>query len=177
MWRAYYLNNSLSAQSVDKAKLIESKLSGMNPERVTAMLQHVNRVGCSVGINFKSGGKVGSTRDAHRLIHLSQAKHPAVQNSLVDKLFEAYHELEKDVSSVDVLREIAIDAGLNGSEVAEWLNSSFSAMDVDGEVMESRKVVESGVPTFIIQGVHRIDGAQDPEQFLEIFIKVKEGNS
>ena len=177
MWRPYYLNYSPSAQSVDKGKLMESKLSGMSSERVTAMIQHVSRVGCSVGIDFKPGGKIGSTRDAHRLIHLSQKKHPDVQNTLVDKLFEAYHELEKDVSSLDVLREIAMDAGLNGSEVAEWLNSSLGAVDVDAEAVKSRKVVESGVPTFIIQGMHRIDGAQDPEQFLEIFIKVKEGNS
>ena len=140
------------------------------------MIKHVNQVGCSVGINFKSGGRIGSTRDAHRLIHLSQTKHPAAQNMLVDRLFEAYHELEKDIASLDVLCEIAIDAGLNGSEVTEWLDSGLGAADVDAEAAESRKVVGSGVPTFIIQGVHRIDGAQDPEDFLETFIKIKEGN-
>ena len=117
MWRPYYLNYNPSAQSVDKAELREKKLSGFTPEQVAAMSNRVNQVALSVGINFKSGGKIGSTRDAHRVIHLSQTKSPDIQNALVEKLFEAYHELEKDISSWDVLREIAVDAGLDELEV------------------------------------------------------------
>jgi predicted DsbA family dithiol-disulfide isomerase len=156
---------------------MESKFSGMSSEQVTAMTQRVTQIGRSVGINFKSGGKIGSTRDAHRLIRLSRTKSSDVQNALVDKLFEAYHELEKDISSQDVLREIAIDAGLEGPEVDECLNSSLGRDSVDDEALKNRKMVNSGVPTFIIQGMHRVDGAQDPQEFLEIFIKVKEGES
>lgn len=156
---------------------MESKFSGMSSEQVTAMTQRVTQIGRSVGINFKSGGKIGSTRDAHRLIRLSQTKSSNVQNALVDKLFEAYHELEKDISSQDVLREIAIDAGLDGPEVDECLNSSVGGDSVDDEALNNRKMVNSGVPTFIIQGVHRVDGTQDPQEFLEMFINVKEGES
>ncbi|KAI9848700.1 MAG: hypothetical protein M1837_006787 [Sclerophora amabilis] len=174
-WRPYYLNYNPSSQSVDKRELMETKFSGMSSEQVTAITQRVTQIGRSVGINFKSGGKIGSTRDAHRLIRLSQTKSPDVQNALVDKLFEAYHELEKDISSQDVLREIAIDAGLGGAEVDECLNSSLSGDTVDDEALKNRKMVNSGVPTFLVQGVHRVDGSQDPQEFLEAFIKVKEG--
>jgi predicted DsbA family dithiol-disulfide isomerase len=149
----------------------------MSSEQVTAMTLRVTQIGRSVGINFKSGGKIGSTRDAHRLIRLSQTKSSNVQKALVDKLFEAYHELEKDISSQHVLREIAIDAGLDGPDVDECLNSSLGGDGVDDEALKNREMVNSGVPTFIIQGVHRVDGAQDPQEFLEIFIKVKEGES
>ena len=138
------------------------------------MLQRIDQVGHMVGIDFKSGGKIGSTRDAHRLIYLSQTKSPQVQGTLVEKLFEAYHELEKDISSTDVLRELAIDAGLNVSEVGEWLNSSLGAESVDTEALKNRERGVSGVPIFVIQGVHRVDGARDVQEFLEIFIKVKE---
>ena len=154
---------------------MENKLSGMNSEKATAMTQRFIQIGRSVGINLKFGGKIGSTRDAHRLIHLSQTKSSDVQNALVDKLFEAYHELERDISSQDVLREIAKNVGLDGPEVDEWLSSSLGGDNVDDEALENRKMVNSGVPLFIIQGVHRVDGAQDPQEFLEIFIKVKEG--
>ena len=175
MYRPYYLNYNPSPHSVDKRELAEIKLGGMSSEKVTAMTQRVNQIGRSVGINFSSGGKIGSTRDAHRLVHLSQSKSPDVQDALVNKVFEAYHELEKDISSQDVLGEIARDAGLDGSEVDEWLNSSVGGDLVDAKAESNRKLVTSGVPTFIIQGKHRVDGAQDVEEFLETFIKVKEG--
>jgi predicted DsbA family dithiol-disulfide isomerase len=42
------------------------------------------------------------------------------------------------------------------------------------EALKNREILDSGVPMFIIQGVHRIDGAQDPSEFIEIFSKVKE---
>ena len=138
------------------------------------MTQHVNQIGTSVGINFKPGGKIGSTRDAHRLIRLTQTtKSPAVQNALVEKLFEAFHELEKDISSKEVLREIAVGAGIGGPEVEEWLHSDLGGDSVDAEALASRRE-GSGVPRFIIQGVHRVSGAQDSQEFLEIFVKVRE---
>ncbi|KAM0798675.1 putative thioredoxin [Usnea florida] len=175
MYRPCYLNYNPSPHSVDKRELAETKLSGMSSEKVAAMTQRVNQIGRSVGITFSSGGKIGSTRDAHRLVHLSQSKSPNVQDALVNKLFEAYHELEKDISSQDILREVARGAGLDGSEVDEWLNSSVGGDVVDAQAESNRKLVTSGVPTFIIQGKHRVDGAQDPEEFLQTFVNVKEG--
>ena len=138
------------------------------------MIQRMDQIGHSVGIDFKSGGKIGSTRDAHRLIYLSQTKSLQAQDALVEKLFEAYHELEKDISSTGVLRELAVDVGLNDLEVGDWLNSSIGGETVDTEALKNRERGISGVPMFIIQGVHRVGGAGDVQEFLEIFIKVKE---
>ena len=140
------------------------------------MIQRLAQIGHSVGIDFRFGGSHGSTRDAHRLTLLSQTKtaSPGIQDKLVEKLFEAYHELEKDISSPDVLRDIAVDAGLNESEVGEWLISDLGGDIVDAEALRNREAGFSGVPMFIIQGEHRIDGARDGQDFLEMFIKVKE---
>ena len=143
------------------------------------MMRRLAQVGHAVGIDFKFGGRHGSTRDAHRLTLLSQTTTTAssheIQDRLVEKLFEAYHELEKDISSPDVLREIAVDAGLDGSEVREWLGSDNRGGDtVDAEARRNREAGVSGVPMFVIQGEHRVDGARDVEEFLELFIKVKE---
>lgn len=178
-WRPYYLNYNPSPHSIDKLELAKTKLSGMTPEKQTAMTQRVNQIGLSVGIIFKSGGKIGQTRDAHRLVHLSQtssSSSPAIRDALVDKLFEAYHELEKDISARDVLRGAAVDAGLDAPQVDQWLDSSSGADSVDDEARKIKETAaSSGVPTFVIQGVHRVEGAQDPTEFMEIFAKVKEG--
>ena len=92
------------------------------------MLKRIDQIGHSVGIHFKSEAKIGSTRDAHRLIYLSQSNKGFLKSKIywwLLKLFEAYHELEKDTPCTDVLRELATDAGLNGSEVEEWLISDL----------------------------------------------------
>lgn len=73
-----------------------------------------------------------------------------------------------------MLRGIAVDAGLDGSEVGEWLGSNRGGDLVDAEARRNREAGVSGVPMFVIQGEYRVDGARDVEEFLEIFIKVKE---
>jgi predicted DsbA family dithiol-disulfide isomerase len=147
----------------------------MSEEKKAAITQRVNQVGQSVGIEFRYGGKIGSTRDAHRLIYLSQSKGIGVQDMLVEGLFEAFHELERDISDCGVLREIAVDAGLVGEEVDECLSTDMGGEVVDEEAKRNReRVNNSGVPYFIIQGIHVVDGAQDFQEFFEAFVKVKE---
>ncbi|XHF99547.1 hypothetical protein AWENTII_003046 [Aspergillus wentii] len=147
----------------------------MRPEQRTALTQRMSQLGRSVGINFKWGGRIGSTRDAHRLIHLSQTKSEDITNALVEKLFEAYHELERDISSRELLFEIAVDAGLDASEVEEYLNGSGSST-VDEEAQKNKETFGS-VPVFIIQGIRRLEGAQESTDFMEIFAQVKDSGS
>ena len=159
---------------MEKSELAKTKLAGWSAEKVAAATNRVNQVGRSVGINFKSGGKVGSTRDAHRLIDLSQQHCDAdIQNALVDKLFEAYHECEMDVSDREVLLKLAVEAGVERSEAKQWLQSDAAAEKVDHAAEQNRAKVD-GVPSFIIHGKHHVDGAQDISEFLELFIKVRE---
>lgn len=160
---------------MDKAELADIKLAEWSAERRAAGTKRMLQAGKSVGISFKWGGKIGSTRDAHRLMYLSRSKSPQVQRAIVDGLYAAYHELEKDISTKDVLREISVKAGLEASEVDNWLDSDIGADSVDEEARQVReRIAGSGVPTYFIRGVHRVDGAQDMSDFMDAFIKVKE---
>ncbi|KAF7552404.1 hypothetical protein G7Z17_g4372 [Cylindrodendrum hubeiense] len=177
-YRPYYLNYGPSTHSVDKLEIADARLGDMTPEQRTKLFQRMDQIGRAVGINFQGGGKIGDTRHAHRLVHLSRTKSPEIQNALVDGIFAAYHELEKDISSQDVLREIAIASGVDGTEVDKWLGSELEAGTVDVEAQKNREALAgSGVPAYVIQGSHRISGAGDAQDFMEVFIKVKEGGS
>ena len=82
-----------------------------------------------------------------------------------------------DISSRDVLREIAIDAGIDRAEVEKWLDpaADLGGDAVDPEAWENRREgEEKGVPRFVIQGKERVSGAQDSQVFLEVFVRVKE---
>ncbi|KAI0971337.1 DSBA-like thioredoxin domain-containing protein [Xylaria arbuscula] len=175
-WRPYYLGYNTFGRSVEKSELAKVKLADWSEEKKAAATNRVEQAGRAVGIHFKQGGKIGPhTRDAHRLVYLSRSKSPEVTNAIVEKIFEAYHEHEKDISSLDVLREIALEAGIEKCEVDEWLSSDAAAGSVDEEARAFReKVVASGVPSYFIQEVHRLDGAQDADDFMEIFAKLKE---
>lgn len=177
-WRPYYLNyHGSSLQSVDKSQVADIKLGGMDPAARAALARRMEQIGRSVGLDFKWGGKVGDTHDAYRLVYLSRSK-PDVQDLLVEKLFHAYHEREQDISSPGVLREIAIAAGLEETEVDELLNSAMASEAVNAEADVYRSRVEGlGVPSYVIQGVHKLHGALDPHDFMEVFIKVKEAEA
>ncbi|KAI8629051.1 DSBA-like thioredoxin domain-containing protein [Xylariaceae sp. FL1651] len=154
-WRPYYLSYNTTGRSMEKSELAAVKLADWSQEKKTAATKR-----------FKHGGMIGPhTRDAHRLAFLSRAKPPEVTSALVDKLFEAYHEFEKDISSLDVLRQVALDS-----------NVAADAVDEEAQIFRG-KVASSGVPSYFIQEIHRLDGAQDAEDFMELFVKIKENST
>ena len=137
------------------------------------MQERLAQLGKSDGIDFKFGGKTGNTRDSHRLIQLGKAKSPAVQTRVVEELFAAYFENEKDITSHDVLADAGVKAGLNAAEVKEWLGSGKGGLEVDKEVQEAYEQSISGVPNFTIQDQFEIGGAQKPADFVQLFERIK----
>ena len=137
------------------------------------MQERLAQLGKSDGIDFKFGGKTGNTRDSHRLIQLGKAKSPAVQTRVVEELFAAYFENERDITSHDVLVDAGVKAGLNAAEVKEWLGSGKGGPEVDKEVQEAYEQSISGVPNFTIQDQFEIGGAQEPADFVQLFERVK----
>ena len=137
------------------------------------MQERLAQLGKSDGIDFKFGGKTGNTRDSHRLIQLGKAKSPAVQTRVVEELFAAYFENERDITSHDVLVDAGVKAGLNATEVKEWLDSGKGGPEVDKEVQEAYEQSISGVPNFTIQDQFEIGGAQEPADFVQLFERVK----
>jgi predicted DsbA family dithiol-disulfide isomerase len=161
--------------SIDKAELAQTKLAHISAEKRVAINSRLNQIGQTFGINFSWGGKIGPTRDAHRLIHLTQTKKNAeLQDHLVMALFRAYHEEEKDINDRTVLTELADQAGLDKEEVESYLLNDKSGMEVDAEEKQWKPKTSSGVPFFIIQNEFNVEGAQDAMDYFEIFTKIKE---
>ena len=117
----------------------------MTPEQRESLGRRMERIGQSVGIRFKWGGKIGRTQDAHRLIHLAGMQSLQLQNDLVELLFRAYHEQERDISDRGELLVLAKEAGLNVTD----LDALSAAVDAEEQQYRSRA---SGVPSFVIHG-------------------------
>ena len=155
---------------------MDERLSWMTSEQRETMVSRVNQAGRAVGIVFRGGGMVGRTREAHRVLRLVQdcGIDEGVRDAFVEGVFEVYHVLERDISSREVVREIAVDSGIDAVIVSEWLGSDVAGDVVDEEARRNKETGNPGVPRFVIQGEHRIEGASDPMEFVETFVKTKE---
>jgi len=165
-WMPFYLNPDAPKGSVDKQEYYNTRFG---PERTKMIQGRLSAIGKADGIDFKFGGRTGNTRDSHRLVQLGKTKGPAVQTRVVEELFKAYFEAEQDITSRDVLVAAGVRAGLDEAEVKEWLASDKGGKQVDEEVEDAQSRFISGVPNFTVDDRFQLEGAQDPEAFIQVF--------
>ena len=168
------LNYDTLKQSLPKSVVADKKLAHMSAEQRDALTKKFERIGRGVGIEFKHGGNVGRTVLPHRLLRAVAGSE--VQESLVEAIFSAYHEQEKDISDPGVIRQIARTVGVSDDKVDKALeDESELALQVDKEEAGNRANVNGkGVPIITIQGEKRVEGAGDVMEFMEMFIEIKE---
>ncbi|OOQ84120.1 putative thioredoxin [Penicillium brasilianum] len=185
-WNAFYLNPAAPEfPGADKAKWYAVKFG---PERTAAMFSRLSAIGEGEGIKFSFGGNTGKTRDSHRLLwyagQLEEAKRAdtpstsavvgGLQTRVAENLFRAYFEDEKNITDPRVLLEAGVEAGLDREEVKKLLDSEEGGAEVDSEAKTASRRLVTGVPYFSIQGKYSVEGADEPETFLEIFEQIKE---
>lgn len=97
-------------------------------------------------------------------------------DALVEGIMRAFHEEERDVADRSVLRDIAYAAGMGEADVDRAFNSDDEVgREVDEQAAANRVMIAgAGVPTYFING-RRVDGSQDPGDWYELFVKIKEG--
>lgn len=137
---------------------------------------HLKALGEAEGIKFSFQGKIGNTRDAHRLIQLAKIKSSEDENRLISTLFKTHFEEDADITSQDALVSIGEKAGLDKSEVKDWLEQGKGGEEVDREVEEAYRRGIHGVPNFTINGQYQVEGAQDVQRFLEVFARAKKAS-
>ncbi|UKZ83964.1 hypothetical protein TrVFT333_011780 [Trichoderma virens FT-333] len=143
-------------------------------ERTAMIQERLRGVGETIGINFRFGGRVGNSRDSHRLIHLAKKHGDETELKVVDGLFAAYFENEKDITDYDVLKEVATGAGITEAEFKKAIvDSDEGGEEVDMSAGTARFSGISGVPDYTIQGKFKLSGAQDAMEFVNVFERVK----
>ncbi|KAI8943910.1 DSBA-like thioredoxin domain-containing protein [Xylaria longipes] len=173
-WAPFYLDPTLPAVGVPNMERMAQKFG---PERLEMIKQRLTAIGKEEGINFAFSGRVGNTRDSHRLIQLGKTKGNDVENRVVTELFKSYFEGDGDITSYATLIAAGEKAGLVTSEIKEWLETGKGGAEVDREVQEAYADGVSGVPNITIQGTHNIGGAQEAEVFMAAFAKIKEASN
>ncbi|KAI1757578.1 DSBA-like thioredoxin domain-containing protein [Xylaria castorea] len=173
-WAPFYLDPTSPAVGIP---VMERMAQKFGPERLEMIHQRLTAIGQVEGINFAFAGRIGNTRDSHRLIQLGKTKSNDIENRVVTELFKSYFEGDGDITSHATLIAAGEKAGLVTSEIKEWLETGKGGAEVDQEVQEAYADDVSGVPNITIQGTHNIGGAQEAEVFLAAFAKIKEASN
>ncbi|KAK6006761.1 hypothetical protein QM012_005769 [Aureobasidium pullulans] len=168
-WSPYYLDPLAPNPGILASIRIGQKNGA---DRAEGIKMRLKRIGKAHGIDFTFAGKVGNTRDSHRLMYLAALKGREVQMALAKELFRAHFEGDADVSCHDDLIEASVAVGLARDEVIEWLKSGNGGAEVDDEAQRARESGVNSVPTFEING-RRLVGAEDPLAFYELFASIK----
>lgn len=166
-WQAYYLNPDASTKSEPVKQALTRKFGGsVSPTQLEAMQQRIRDMGALHGINFTNEGRVGSTRDSHRVVQLGKTKGGEVENKVVHEIMSMYFEKGGDITKEDDLVAAAEKAGVDGEETRRWLRDGKGKAEVDNEVLEGYKRGVQGVPHFIINDKYELHGAEAVSEFV-----------
>ena len=163
-FQPFELNPKMGPEGQDIFEHIAQKY-GSTREQYLANAENIRQRGAELGFVFKPGDRrVYNTFDAHRLIHW--AAEEGKQQALKEALFVAYFSQHANVSSHEILANVAQKVGLDRQRAEAILMSDTYAADVrqQEELWISRGV--SSVPTIVFNDQYAVSGGQPVDVFV-----------
>ena len=173
-WRAFELDPNASSHPEgtevgpdDYAQRLSAKY-GSGIERGREMVSSMTETAAAEGLELRFDRAVrANTVDAHQVIHLAHERGGAeLQGRVKERLLRAYFTEGDAVGDRAVLRRLAVEAGLDGTEVAAVLAEGRHVDAVRAEEAEASALGITGVPFFVIDRRYGVSGAQSPEVLL-----------
>jgi len=168
--RAFQLDPTRpKGQTTSRRTMLISKYR-LTEDRVREMDQNMETMAAAEGLEYHltDKGQTGNTLDAHRLVHL--AKDHDHEDQMLERLYKAYFSEERSVFDVESLVSLAVEEGLDATEVHEALKSDRYVDSVKHDLEEARMLGVTGVPFFVIDGRYGISGAQATEVFTRALV-------
>jgi len=143
---------------------------GDSEDKMKMYMTLVSAYGDTAGINFKFGGIVANTMDAHRVIqHFQEENGPATADKIINSLYSQYFENEKHPSADETLLKATSDAGIPDSEARPFVEDKNNGiMDVKNMVRQQAGNGVDAVPNIMFEGKRRditLVGAKEVEEY------------
>jgi predicted DsbA family dithiol-disulfide isomerase len=160
-YRPYRLDPTVPREGVDRALYLAAKFGGA--ARLTEAHALLTQEGTKDGIAFAwdAIAKTPNTIDSHRLIRWAHTQ--GVQDEVVERLFVAYFENGDDIGDIRVLADIGDVCGMDGSQVADLLESDEDVALVEREDQLAHEMGVTGVPAMLFANKIAVSGAREPE--------------
>ncbi len=137
--------------------------SRFRQEDIDRIMTHLRSMGAPLGITFTDRPFLSNSRSA--LIAAEFAREKGKFNPFHESLFAAYFSHGLDIGSMDVLRQLAMDAGLDVDAMEEAIKSGRYLPRLQSAQEEASRAGVTGVPTFVIGHKKTIVGAQPLDVF------------
>ena len=156
----------------DKYVWYRDEKYGGSDERMDMYTQLMSSYGEPVGINFKFGGTIANTLQAHRVVQYFQEQNGTeTANKIINALYRMYFEEEKHPSSTETLAAACVEAGVDEEEAKKIVDDESEGLaDVKSAIRESSLNGIDSVPHVMIEGRKRditLVGAKEIEQYVK----------
>jgi predicted DsbA family dithiol-disulfide isomerase len=170
VWHSYQLDPGAPSEPTESVAEHLGHKYGGGPAAGAQMIDRVEAIAAEEGLVYRlHQAQRANTVDAHRLLHLAlDVGGAGVQDQLKEALLAAYFTEARDVANHDVLREVAVGAGLDPGRVDEVLAGDAYAADVQADIDQAHAYGSSGVPFFVVDGRYGVSGAQPAAAFGEV---------
>ncbi len=166
-WHPFQLNPDMPLAGISRKQYLEDKFGG--PQRAAEIYARVRAAGREVGLDLDIDGitRQPNTLTAHALIAFAQQSGSAAGNDMKERLLKAYFVENRFIGSLDVLAEIAREAGLNQHAARVFVTDPLQLQAVAQADAQARGMGIGGVPFFIFNQKVALSGAQDPATLLQ----------
>lgn len=161
VWRPFLLNPDMPRAGLPRADYVVRKFGG--EERARRLYASITDIGRAEGLQFRFDRirRTPSSVDAHRLVRWAAAYGRGTE--VVEALFAAHFTDGRDIGDAQVLADVAVACGLDGTTAAGLLAGDAETDAVHAENLRAHRLGINGVPCFVMSGRHAIAGAQEPE--------------
>ncbi len=172
-WRSYELDPGAPSEPTEGTAVMLGRKYGQSPAGVQQMQDRVEAVAAEEGLVYRLSETLHlNTVDAHRVIHLAHEQGGnELQGRVKEALLRAYFTDARNVADHDVLREVAVGAGVDPARVDEVLASREFEADVHTDIEQAQAYGATGVPFFVIDQKYGVSGAQPTEVFTQVLEK------
>ncbi len=151
-WQPFELNEDTPEEGLPLSEYYD-----VPQERVLTMQAGLEARAAEFGLPFRAPRMLSSTRKAHILAEYARAQ--GRLDPLRRALFRAHFAEGLNLADDDVLHRLAQRAGLDPEEALAALGDPRYAAALEAALERSRDIGITGVPTFVVEGGHRIVGA------------------
>lgn len=174
----FELNPQMGPEGEDITEHLSRKY-GSTPQEQAQIRERIRQRGVEVGFEFNPDGRgrIYNTFNAHRLLHWASETAPSHQMALKRAMLVACHRDRADMSSTEVLLNVAAQAGLDTEKARQVLDSDAFAKQVrEQEAYYASHGIRS-VPAVIINDRHLISGGQPVEVFEQALRQIASGQT
>src|SRR4051794_18316747 len=152
VYRSFELDPTTPEVPVERTVESLAAKFGTDVPGARELMKRADGVAASVGLTFNhADAPHARTVDAHRLLHLALEDGGAErQAELKEALLAAYFSDGANVGDHDVLRRVAVDAGLDAARVDEVLGGAEFTDAVHADIEQARAYGANGVPFFVV---------------------------